>query len=148
MKHKDHKGFTLIELMIVVAIIAILAAVAFPSYTEHILKGRRADGKNMLLQLSALQERFYSENGFYGRMTDIVGTATFDSDEGYYNIAVNCAPDSATCATASRPQVYLLTATRQAGQTGDVRCGDFTYNQSATRGIINQSAGVVAAACW
>ena len=60
---KHSAGFTLIELMIVVAIIAIIAAVAFPSYQEHVRKTRRADAQTALLELSQFMERHYTANG-------------------------------------------------------------------------------------
>ena len=135
MNSKLVKGFTMVELMIVIVIIAIIASIALPSYEQFMQKGRRADGKNMLMQLSALQERFYSENGFYGRMTDIVGVGNIDSDEGHYNVTVDCSPDSAACAAASRPQFYTLTAAPQGGQVNDTDCGNFLYDQAGNKTV-------------
>ena len=135
MRRKLEQGFTIVELLIVIVIIAIIASIALPSYEQYMQKGRRADGKNMLLQLAALQERFYSENGFYGRMTDLVGAGNIDSDEGHYNVTVDCSPDSAACAAASRPQFYTLTATPQGGQTNDTDCGNFLYDQTGNKTV-------------
>ena len=59
------RGFTLIELMITVAIVGILAAIAYPSYQDSILKGRRAEGRTALLNLLQQQERFYTQTGSY-----------------------------------------------------------------------------------
>jgi len=59
------RGFTLVEVLIVVTIIGILAAVALPSYTEYTKRGYRADGKSALLQLSSALERYHTENGSY-----------------------------------------------------------------------------------
>lgn len=62
---RHHRGFTLIELMIVVAVIGILAAVAYPSYTESVLKGRRAQGRTALAELLQQQERYMTQNNCY-----------------------------------------------------------------------------------
>jgi len=61
------QGFTLIELMIAVAIVGILAAIAYPSYIEHVRKTRRADAKAVVLELSQWMERFYTENSRYDK---------------------------------------------------------------------------------
>lgn len=60
-----HHGFTLIELMVVVAVVAILAAVAFPSYTESVRKGKRAEGRTALLEVLQQQERYMTQNNTY-----------------------------------------------------------------------------------
>ena len=76
MKRKQ-KGFTLIELMIVVAIVSILAAVAFPSYQQHVLRGNRAEGRTALLDAAARLERYYSDNNkFVALATANINTAT------------------------------------------------------------------------
>ena len=58
-RHTQQQGFTLIELMITVAIIAILAAVAYPSYSEYVKRGNRSEGQALLNDTAALQERYY-----------------------------------------------------------------------------------------
>lgn len=64
-KIKHQTGFTLIELMIVVVVIGILAAIAYPSYTEHVNKARRADAQASLSELSHFMERYYTAHGRY-----------------------------------------------------------------------------------
>lgn len=145
MRLKQINGFTIVELLIVIVIIAIIASIALPSYEQYMQKGRRADGKNMLLQLSGLQERFYSENGFYGTMNDLVGAGDIDTDEGHYNVTVDCSPDSAACAAASRPQVYEFTAAGLGGQANDTKCGDLTYDETGTKGY---SGSGTEKDCW
>lgn len=104
-----NRGFTLIELMIVIAIIGILIIIAYPIYDEQIKKSRRADAKGALLQLSNAMERFYSENApstYQGAADDGGGNATntgaplssifpsqspLDGDDKYYNLSITAA---------------------------------------------------------
>jgi type IV pilus assembly protein PilE len=64
-KLKSSKGMTLIELMIVVAIVGILSAIAYPSYTEYVLRGRRAEARTALMDLMQQQERYFTQNNTY-----------------------------------------------------------------------------------
>lgn len=76
MKTTNQKGFTLIELMIVVAVIAILGAIAYPAYTSSILKGKRAQARTALAELLQQQERYMTQRNCYLGFTIISGTAT------------------------------------------------------------------------
>ena len=98
---KAAKGFTLIEIMIVVAIVAILAAIAYPSYQESIRKSRRSDAQAALQGLAQAMERFYTSNGTYDGAA--VGPATtgapaifstkspIDGSQTFYNLTINAA---------------------------------------------------------
>jgi type IV pilus assembly protein PilE len=108
------KGFTLIELMIVIAIVAILAIIAIPSFQEQVAKSRRAEAMRGISDLQLRLERWRSNNASYA--TYGLGTPTVDN----YNLAV-----SGTSLTG-----YTLTATRAGAQTGD-RCGDFVMTVAA-----------------
>ena len=115
------RGFTLIELMIVVAVIAILAAIAIPSYTSYVDRATRADAKSALLSLSQRLERCYTRTNSY---TD--GSCPQfpqDSDEGFYEV------DALTLTATS----YLLEATAQGRQTRDTQCLTFSLNQTGVR---------------
>ena len=104
MKNNLSRGFTLIELMIVVAIVAILASIALPAYRESVLKGRRAEGRAALTDLLQQQERYMTQTNTYLDFTNTNGTTnrasvpfkTYSGDSAanpsYYLSAVRCAP--------------------------------------------------------
>ncbi|HVR80738.1 MAG TPA: type IV pilin protein [Luteimonas sp.] len=116
------KGFTLIELMVVIAIVGIIAAIAIPSYTEQVRKGRRADAVRAIGELQLRQERWRAENPAYATQAQI-GTLPISD---FYTLAVAAPTDATT--VAARTQ-YSLTATRAGAQTGD-RCGTLTGTQA------------------
>ena len=95
---RTQKGFTLIELMIVVAIIGILAGSAYPAYQDYVLKGRRAEGRTALLELMHQQERYATQRGTYFKIeTAGGGDGKFTTNAGMYKIkAVVCDAESAT----------------------------------------------------
>ncbi len=115
---KKSEGFTLIELMITIAIIGILAMIAVPNYQQFMREGRRADGQSTLLDIAARQEKYFMENHLYtANISDLgVGTSeTLLTKGNYYSIAATCGlvPDGGC------QQGYVLTATAQNGQQED-----------------------------
>lgn len=127
MKRNPQSGFTVIELLVVVAIIGILMSIAIPSYQDYVRKARRGDGKSSLLTTAQAMERFYTENSTYsaaalGAASTNVGTTT--SKEGYYNIAFDSAPTSATicgATTATSPSAssFRICAAPTGAQAND-----------------------------
>lgn len=124
---KKNKGFTLIELMVVVAIIAILASIALPSYTEYVKKGRRVDAKNALSALQLAQEKYRGNNASYAEELADLGV-TNASPQGFYVIAISAGSATGYSATATATGVQAadtaclkLTVT-QAGFSGDATC--------------------------
>tara|TARA_R110001583_G_scaffold26571_7_gene95846 strand:+ start:15666 stop:16076 length:411 start_codon:yes stop_codon:yes gene_type:complete len=135
------KGFTLIELLIAIAIVGIIAAIAFPSYQESIKKTRRSDALASLTRNAMLQERFYTNNNSYTNVIANLGGST--SDEGYYTISVSTSACTSSC--------FSLSATPVAGgaQASDEDCWTITLihtgQKSSTKkdGTTNSSG-----TCW
>lgn len=142
------KGFSLIELMIVVVIVGILAAVAYPSYLSYITKSRRSDGQAALLDLANRMERYFSENHTYATATIGTSSATTDvlssatSPEGWYTLSI---PTKTAFA-------FTIQATPQNAQgTEDTSCQSLTLNNLGQKGITAGPAGnptATVAKCW
>ncbi len=134
-------GFTLIEVMIVVAIVGILAAVAYPSYQEHVRKTKRADAQSALMELAQFMERYYTANGRYLTSTNAAPILPFteapkDGTSKSYNLAF-----AANSPTANS---YTLQATPKNSMAGD-KCGTLTLTNTGAKG---QAAGATMADCW
>jgi type IV pilus assembly protein PilE len=132
------KGFTLIELMVVLSIIAIIAAIAIPSYNEQVRKSRRADAVRTIGQLQLSLERWRAENPSYANCSPTpCGSGTYPTaptaaDSPYYTLQFI---DPVPTATG-----YTITAAPRTGsaQAGD-RCGTYTFTMTA--GVLSKSAG-------
>jgi len=113
------QGFGLIELMIVVAIFAILAMVVVPSYTQMVLKNQRVDAREMLLDVAQGQERnLYTAGVYAGDLTDLgYDAATPLSDEGHYRISAAVVNNA-----AAGINTFVLTATAIGSQAQDTDC--------------------------
>jgi len=132
-------GFTLIELMVVVAIVAIIAAVAYPSFNNYMMKARRADGRELLMRIGAAEEKFYTNNNRYATTLAEMGM-TGNSEQLYYTVAN-------PVVNATR-QTYVLTATPVGRQAPD-RCGGLTLNNLGVRGMTNAlPAAETNGKCW
>ena len=129
-------GFTLIELMIVVAVIALLAAVVLPSYQDSVRKARRMDARSALTTIAQLMERLNTERGSFASAT--LGAAATDlfpatSENKHYTLALSIPAGGLT---------YTVTATPAGNQALDP-CGAYTLTQAGTRG-----AALAVDQCW
>lgn len=120
------KGFTLIEVMIVVVVIGILASIAYPAYLDYVMDARRAEGKAAIANVAQRMERCFTESNTYAPAGGCV--ANFATENGYYNISVNA---DATSYTITAAQTF-----------GDGECGNLTLTHTGVKGANN------VAACW
>ena len=144
MNRKKTAGFTLIEIMIVAAIIGILLAVATPSYQQYVIETRRSDAHVALTSAATQQERFYTYNSAYTMDTDDLGGST--SPEGFYTISVST-PEGAP--PPASPQQFTLRAEPASGSplTEDFDCQAMTVNHLGVRESFDGD-GNTSSDCW
>lgn len=147
MMHQRSKGFTLIEIMIVVAIVGVLAAIAYPSYQEQVRRSRRADAQAVLTEAAQWMERFHTQSSRYADATEFetsglrvsprasaVGTA-------YYRIDLN--PSGVARPPGALTQTYVLRATPVNSMASDP-CGNFILDSVERRSQTNNTR----TDCW
>ena len=132
---KQFAGFTLIEMMIVLAIIGIITVLAYPSYSGYILKSHRSDGQTALLDLANRMERYFTTNNTYSGATLTAIGSTSTSPQGYYNLTI-------TRATAS---TYTLQASPIGAQANDTLCNSLTLNQLGQK---SETGTGTSSDCW
>jgi type IV pilus assembly protein PilE len=131
------KGFTLVELMIILVIVAILVALALPSFLDTVRKSRRSDAMNAIMGIHLSQERWRANDTDYATLVELGVTDPMLSPDGHYSIEV----------TASGDTSYTLLATATGDQLNDA-CGNFTL--TFTNGVISKTVSTSMAAdqCW
>lgn len=147
-KRKSGKGFTLIEVMITVAIVAVLASIAMPSYTSYIARAKRADARTQLLQAAQFMQRFYAANDQYAQdragnavlgagvgMPDGLRVSPADGTAVYQlNTAIAAAGNYAAAVTTT---AYTLTMAPITGRAMAAdACGSFTLTSTGVRGVV------------
>ena len=140
LRARKSSGFTLIEIMIVVAIIGILAAVALPSYNEYIRRGDRASARAALLEAQQFMERYYAANSRY--TTTDAGTTSPTLPTRLQAVPAE-SPRYDLALSAPAVNSYTLTATPR---SADPRCGNLTLTNTGVKG--RTGSGSTVQECW
>ncbi len=136
-KHLRGKGFTLIEMMIVVAIIAIIAAIAYPSYRDSVMRSNRSEGRALVIDLAQQLERCMTMYGSYNSADcNIANASKHDSSHGFYTVTVT-----------SDETTYSLSAAVKGGQSDDKDCASLVYNNIGQKSA-KTSTGTDTTKCW
>jgi type IV pilus assembly protein PilE len=132
------QGFTLIELMIVVAIIGIIAAIAYPSYIQYVVKGKRSAAESLMLDVANREKQYLLDARAYtGTLSNLGITSLPNEVSANYTVAVT---------VGSAPPSFIITATPQGGQaTNDTKCANLTLDDTGAKGITGTGS---VATCW
>ncbi len=141
---QKQQGFTLVELMIVVAIIGILAAIAYPSYTQYVVKSNRTAAESFITSITSKQQQYMLDARAYADNIAALGYTSIDKFPSEvsknYTVTIGGVDNTAT------PPIYTVTATPTGTQAiRDTKCGSVSLNQTGTKGI--SGTGTVAD-CW
>jgi type IV pilus assembly protein PilE len=138
------RGMTLVELMVVLAVIAILSSIAVANYRQYVVRSNRTDATSALLRIQVAEEKYFLQNNTY--TTDVtdapptgLGVAS-PTTNGFYTLAVTGNPGSTNNIATS----FLATATATGSQTQDTSCATLTINDQGQRG----SSPSASSTCW
>jgi type IV pilus assembly protein PilE len=153
----ESRGFTLVELMIVVVIVAILASIAIPAYNAQIRKSRRTEAKTALLDLAGREERYFNANtgtNAYTNAPALLGYAAtmpamlnYPVGSGYYTVTVTPAA-AAPAATPPSPAGFVIVATPVGDQANDLQCQSFTVTSTGAQTASSPTDANASTDCW
>lgn len=132
------RGFTLIELVIAVAIIGILASIAIPAYTQYVKRGYRSEARTALLESSSFLERYFNEHNNYGPVALPSAVVPSTGGAARYNITLDL---------TTPVNGYTLRAVRAGAMASD-ECGTFTLTNTGVKDVISNSSGTTRDTCW
>ena len=147
------KGFTLVEVMIVVVIMAVLAAIALPSYRDSVAKSRRSEARALLTEASQYMQRFYGQHDRYDQTNAATPVAVALPDD-LLRVPRGAAAGTQTytlsfVSSSLTPNAYVLQAVpRSAGPMASDRCGSYTLDNVGRRGLSGAATGVTVRDCW
>jgi type IV pilus assembly protein PilE len=142
------RGFSLIELLTALVIVAILASIAIPTYTSQVRRSRRTEARTAVLDLASREERLFSTTTAYSNTPSDVGYGASGSTfpiavgSGYYNVSVTVA--------AGPPAGFTVTATPIAGkgQDKDTQCASFSVDEAGRQTSKDSSSSDSSSTCW
>jgi type IV pilus assembly protein PilE len=145
--HSDVRGFTLLEILTAAVVVAVLAAIAIPTWRTHLLRVQRADARDTLLALQAAQDHYFGRNARYANDAQLTAPGpvglelSATSPHGLYSITLTTTADGLG---------YLATAraVRRAGQNADSRCALFSIDHVGQMRAADSSGADRSADCW
>jgi len=154
---RSNRGFTLVELIVAMVILATLAAIAIPSYSSYVLRAHRTEAKSALLDLASLEERFFSTHNTYSNLPTDLGyngqaNTNFTVGSGWYqitNLQAYPATPPTQASPVGTPATFTITASAMNQQMSDTNCLTFSINSAGQQTATGSGGDPNASTdCW